>query len=50
MPPDPTRALELLGSKFNDTRVRTYALECIRNIEDVELEEYVLQLVQVIKC
>lgn len=49
MPPDPTRALELLGSKFNDTTVRTYALECIRNIEDVELEEYVLQLVQVIK-
>ena len=50
MPPEPTRALELLGSKFNDTEVRSYALECIRNIEDQELEEYVLQLVQVIKC
>ena len=49
-PPTPTAALELLGSKFADTRVRKYAIRCLQEIDGDALEEYILQLVQVLKC
>ena len=45
----PEAALELLGAKFPDSRVREFAVEHLKGINDNDLKEYVLQLVQVVK-
>ncbi|GAD97644.1 phosphoinositide 3-kinase, putative [Paecilomyces variotii No. 5] len=42
-------ALELLGPTFDNTAVRTYAVERLRKADDEELLLYLLQLVQALK-
>eukprot|EP00298_Acanthocystis_sp_HF-20_P026998 c4869_g1_i1.p1 GENE.c4869_g1_i1~~c4869_g1_i1.p1 ORF type:complete len:610 (-),score=218.48 c4869_g1_i1:142-1971(-) len=42
-------AIELLDAKFAEEFVRTYAVSCIENIHDSELEEILPQLIQGIK-
>ncbi|KYQ89458.1 phosphatidylinositol 3-kinase [Tieghemostelium lacteum] len=48
-PLSPTEALELLDVKFADELVREYAVNCIRDLNDSQLNLYLLQLVQSIK-
>ena len=45
----PARALELLDFAYADAAVRSYAIDCIRDVSDDELLLYLLQLVQAIK-
>jgi hypothetical protein len=45
----PTHAMELLDDRFSDQIVRGYAVHILKNMTDEELQEYVLQLVQVLK-
>ena len=47
--PFPEDALELLGFEFADNRVREYAVMCIANMHDSDLQRYLLQLVQCLK-
>lgn len=45
----PARALELLDFAYADAAVRSYAVDCIRQVNDDELLLYLLQLVQALK-
>ena len=47
---NPIRAIELLDSKFPDTCAREYAVRCISKMSISELDEYMMQLVQALKC
>jgi len=42
-------ALELLDSRFADSKVRAFAVKCLEQLSDDELSDYLLQLVQVLK-
>ncbi|KAL6041157.1 Phosphatidylinositol 4,5-bisphosphate 3-kinase catalytic subunit gamma isoform [Balamuthia mandrillaris] len=42
-------ALELLDVRFPDTKVRQFAVSCLRDLSDRELVEFLPQLVQVLK-
>ncbi|KAJ6229788.1 pi-3 kinase [Anaeramoeba flamelloides] len=48
-PMDPVDALELLDSRFSDASVREYAVKCLDEFDDEQLEDFLLQLVQVLK-
>jgi len=48
-PPAPMEAMELLDCYQGDYRVREYAVKCLEKFSDGELEEYLLQLVQILK-
>lgn len=43
---DPLLAFELLDANISDSMVRTFAVDCIRQLSDEELVTYMLQLVQ----
>ncbi|XP_076265389.1 phosphatidylinositol 4,5-bisphosphate 3-kinase catalytic subunit delta isoform-like isoform X2 [Rhynchophorus ferrugineus] len=43
------KALELLDYAYADKEVRSFAVECLRDINDEDLQLYLLQLVQAIK-
>ncbi|XP_023381682.1 phosphatidylinositol 4,5-bisphosphate 3-kinase catalytic subunit beta isoform isoform X3 [Pteropus vampyrus] len=45
----PREALELLDFNYPDQYVREYAVECLQQMSDEELSQYLLQLVQVLK-
>jgi phosphatidylinositol-4,5-bisphosphate 3-kinase len=45
----PVIALELLDSKYSDSKVRQYAVKCLEQFTDDELSDYLLQLIQVLK-
>jgi phosphatidylinositol-4,5-bisphosphate 3-kinase len=45
--PNPIDALELLDAKFADAAVRQYAVECLDELSNEQLGDYLLQLVQV---
>ena len=48
-PMDPVDSLELLDANFFDARVRSFAIECLNNLSVETLEDFLLQLVQVLK-
>lgn len=48
-PISPYQALMLLDAKFEDKRVRRHAAKVLGNLSDDELEDFLLQLVQVLK-
>ncbi|KAJ5074669.1 pi-3 kinase [Anaeramoeba ignava] len=48
-PMRPVDALELLDSYYSDNNVREYAVTCLEQMDDQELEDYLPQLVQVLK-
>lgn len=48
-PLNPFNALELLDSKFADTRVRSFAVRCLESMSDAECAQLLLQLIQVLK-
>ncbi|XP_020914528.1 phosphatidylinositol 4,5-bisphosphate 3-kinase catalytic subunit beta isoform [Exaiptasia diaphana] len=48
-PLEPEMALELLDYNYADQRVREFAVRCIEKMCDSDLEQYMLQLVQVLK-
>ncbi|XP_066998274.1 phosphatidylinositol 4,5-bisphosphate 3-kinase catalytic subunit delta isoform [Anabrus simplex] len=43
------KALELLDYAYADQAVRSYAVQCLRNVSDEDLSLYLLQLVQALK-
>ncbi|XP_030073072.1 phosphatidylinositol 4,5-bisphosphate 3-kinase catalytic subunit beta isoform isoform X2 [Microcaecilia unicolor] len=45
----PREALELLDFNYPDQYVREYAVNCLKQMSDEELSQYLLQLVQVLK-
>jgi len=47
--PTPVQALQLLGSRFPDPRVRAVAVGCLERMPDGELGSFLLQLSQVLK-
>ena len=47
---DPIRALELLDGKFPDTCAREYAVRCLEKMSINDLDGYMMQLVQALKC
>lgn len=48
-PIPPTEALELLDFQYADKAVRKFAVECLKNMSDSELCQYLLQFIQVLK-
>ena len=46
-PPSLINLFQLLDAQFADSRVREYAVRCLEKLSDVELSDYLLQLVQV---
>uniref|UniRef100_A0A6B2KWV1 Phosphatidylinositol 3-kinase n=1 Tax=Arcella intermedia TaxID=1963864 RepID=A0A6B2KWV1_9EUKA len=46
---NPIDALPLLDSKYPDARVRSFAVSQLKKITNVEIEDYLLQLVQALK-
>ena len=46
----PVRALELLDGKYPDGRLRAYAVRCLEQMGVDELDDYLMQLVQALKC
>ncbi|KNC46264.1 hypothetical protein, variant [Thecamonas trahens ATCC 50062] len=48
-PLDPVDSLELLDANYFDAKVRSFAIECLNSISDEMLEDFLLQLVQVLK-
>ncbi|XP_078374563.1 phosphatidylinositol 4,5-bisphosphate 3-kinase catalytic subunit beta isoform-like isoform X2 [Oculina patagonica] len=46
---EPEQALELLDYTYADQEVRKIAVQCIENMGDREISQYLLQLVQVLK-
>ena len=46
---DPAFALELLGSQFQDSSVRNFAVSCLCSLSDNDLSTVLLQLVQAVK-
>eukprot|EP01105_Mastigella_eilhardi_P027975 TRINITY_DN894_c0_g1_i2.p1 TRINITY_DN894_c0_g1~~TRINITY_DN894_c0_g1_i2.p1 ORF type:complete len:546 (-),score=167.31 TRINITY_DN894_c0_g1_i2:88-1725(-) len=47
---DPVVAMELLDTKFADSRVRSYAVKCMNQLSWEDLADFLLQLVQALKC
>lgn len=47
--PTPMQAMELLGSRFGEYRLREYAVKCLEAFDDDELSEFLLQLTQALK-
>ncbi len=45
----PSEALQLLDSKFSDPHIRWFAIKCLRQLSDNDLEDYLPQLMQVLK-
>ena len=45
----PLDALEMLDSRFPDQKVREFAVKCLEDFSDEDLQTYLLQLVQVLK-
>jgi len=43
----PADALELLDAKYADASVREYAVRCLEELSNDQLDDYLLQLVQV---
>nr|CAB3264879.1 phosphatidylinositol 4,5-bisphosphate 3-kinase catalytic subunit beta isoform-like [Phallusia mammillata] len=48
-PLEPDRAMELLDGQFADEKVRDFAVRCLKQLRDDELQSYLMQLVQVLK-
>ena len=48
-PPLPTQAMQLLDRRFMDPKVRAFAVHCLEELDDEELQLYMLQLCQQIK-
>ena len=48
-PIEPVDALGLLSLKFPDPAIRDFAVQCLENIPTEELQDYIPQLVQVLK-
>ena len=48
-PPLPTQAMQLLDRRFMDPKVRAFAVHCLEELADDELQLYMLQLCQQIK-
>ena len=48
-PITPVQSLELLDAKYSDPVVRSYAVSRLEQLEDAEVEDYLLQLTQVLK-
>ena len=46
-PLDPEYALELLDYQYPDMNVRDFAVNCLENLSNAQLGNYLLQLVQV---
>ena len=44
-----SEALQLLDAHYPAREVREYAVNCLRNVPDIDIEDYMLQLVQVLK-
>ena len=42
-------ALELFDRNFKNSKVRSFALKCLKNIQDVDFDHYLPQLVQALK-
>jgi len=47
--PAPLDALQLLDVNFPDPKVRAYAVQCLEQMDNEELRQYMLQLTQVLK-
>jgi phosphatidylinositol-4,5-bisphosphate 3-kinase len=45
----PIDAMELLDSRYADSKVRQYGVKCVAQFSDGELQSYLLQFVQVLK-
>ncbi|XP_071805229.1 phosphatidylinositol 4,5-bisphosphate 3-kinase catalytic subunit beta isoform-like [Asterias amurensis] len=45
----PEEAMELLDYRYPDLSVRKFAVECLSNLHDSQLSQYLLQLVQALK-
>ena len=45
----PLDALQMLDSRFHDSKVRQFAVHCLEAFRDADLQTYLLQLVQVLK-
>ncbi|MDP2437615.1 MAG: hypothetical protein Q8P67_17880 [archaeon] len=48
-PPQPLVAIELLGHRYSDPKVRSYAVAQLENLSDPEVNEIILQLTQCLK-
>uniref|UniRef100_H2YGB2 Uncharacterized protein n=1 Tax=Ciona savignyi TaxID=51511 RepID=H2YGB2_CIOSA len=48
-PLSPEHAMELLDSQYADEHVRDFAVKCLESLRDDELQQYLMQLVQVLK-
>ena len=48
-PPMPSQAMQLLDRRFMDPKVRAFAVHCMEELDDEELQLYMLQLCQQIK-
>eukprot|EP01130_Rhizamoeba_saxonica_P000257 TRINITY_DN10235_c0_g1_i1.p1 TRINITY_DN10235_c0_g1~~TRINITY_DN10235_c0_g1_i1.p1 ORF type:complete len:1064 (+),score=229.29 TRINITY_DN10235_c0_g1_i1:285-3476(+) len=48
-PLDPAEAIIFLDAKYTDSKVREFALNCMKDMSDAELETYLLQLIQTVK-
>lgn len=48
-PPRPEQAMQLLDRRFNDPKIRAYAVHCLEELKDEELSLYMLQLCQQLK-
>lgn len=46
---DPVDALELLDARYTDPHIRAYAVKQLEQLTNAEVEDYLLQLVQVLK-
>ena len=49
-PMEPLRAIELLDSRYPDAKVRAYAVRCLERLSLNDLEDWMMQLVQALKC
>ena len=47
---EPLRAIELLDSRYPDAKVRAYAVRCLERLPLNDLEDWMMQLVQALKC
>jgi len=45
----PVDALELLDARYPDPKIRSYAVACLERLPSAEMEDYLLELVQVLK-
>jgi len=49
-PLEPLRAIELLDSRYPDAKVRAYAVRCLEQLSLNDLEDWMMQLAQALKC